>query len=78
MSQELQLGKYEFYPYEFDKSDTPTLEELVELLSKRKAKTRKDVKTPSRSLGIDHAVNDVATYRVGAGSLVNETEENVK
>jgi hypothetical protein len=27
---ELQLGKYKFYPYEFDKKETPTLEELVE------------------------------------------------
>ena len=25
---EFQLGKYEFYPYEFDKSEPPTLEEL--------------------------------------------------
>ena len=64
---ELQLGKYEFYPYEFDKSETPTLQELMECLekaksrvrtgidrdwvSKAKAKTGKDVKTPSRSIG---------------------------
>lgn len=47
---ELQLGKYEFYPYEFDKSKTPTLEDLKELLRKAKAKSEKDVKTPSRSI----------------------------
>lgn len=50
MSQELQLGKYEFYPYEFDKSKTPTLEELEELLRRFRAKHKKDVKTLSRSL----------------------------
>lgn len=51
MSQELVLGKYEFYPYpkEF-REPPPTLEELVELLRKAKAKSEKDVKTPSRSL----------------------------
>jgi len=48
---ELQLGKYEFYPYEFDASTGPTLEELREMLRKAKAKTGKDVKTPSRSIG---------------------------
>ena len=65
---ELQLGKYEFYPYEFERSETPTLEELMELLekaksrvrtgsdsdwvfSRTKAKTGKNVKTPSRSTG---------------------------
>lgn len=47
MSQELQLGKYEFYPYEFDKSKTPTLDDLRELLRKAKARRQKDVKTPS-------------------------------
>ena len=31
MSQELQLGKYEFYLYEFDEDrETPSLEELLE------------------------------------------------
>ena len=31
MNQELQLGKYEFYPYEFDEDrETPSLEELLE------------------------------------------------
>ena len=43
MSQELQLGKYEFYPYEFDKSKTPTLEDLQKLLKKAKARQRKAV-----------------------------------
>ena len=51
MSQELQLGKYEFYPYEFDKSETSTLDELRKMLRKAKAKNGKDVKTPSRSVG---------------------------
>ena len=41
MSQELQLGKYEFYPYEFDKDKTPTLEDLKKLLKKAKANRRK-------------------------------------
>lgn len=51
MSQELVLGKYEFYPYEFDENrEVPSLEELVELLRKAKAKTGKDVETSSRSL----------------------------
>lgn len=49
MSQELQLGKYEFYPYEFDKDETPTLEELKKLLRKAKVTSDRDVKTPSRS-----------------------------
>ena len=31
MNQELQLGKYEFYPYEFDEDrETPSLEALLE------------------------------------------------
>ena len=31
MNQELQLGKYEFYPYEFDEDkEVPSLEELLE------------------------------------------------
>lgn len=38
MSQELQLGKYEFYPYEFDKEKAVTLDELLERLEKRKTK----------------------------------------
>lgn len=38
MSQELQLGKYEFYPYPDEFIEPPpTLEELVELLQKAKA-----------------------------------------
>ena len=38
MSQELQLGRYEFYPYtDEDFKNTPSLEELVELLRKEKA-----------------------------------------
>lgn len=41
MSQELQLGKYEFYPYEFDKDKTPTLEDLKKLLKRAKADSRK-------------------------------------
>ncbi len=51
MSQELQLGKYEFYPYEFDAGQAPTLEELREMLRKAKATSEKDVKTPSRPIG---------------------------
>jgi hypothetical protein len=35
MSQELQLGKYEFYPYPDDLfENAPSLEELVEILKK--------------------------------------------
>ena len=51
MSQQLVLGKYEFYPYpkEF-REPPPTLEELVELLREAKAGSEKDVKTPSRSV----------------------------
>ena len=64
---ELQLGKYEFYPYEFDGSEPPTLEELMEWLAKAKGRVRtgsdsdwvskgiakigKEVNTPSRSIG---------------------------
>jgi hypothetical protein len=48
---ELQLGKYEFYPYPKELIDTsPTLEELIELLRRAKADGEKDVKTPSRSV----------------------------
>ncbi len=74
MSQELQLGKYEFYPYPEEFRDPPpTLEELVELLRKAKAGSEKDVKTPRELLtDAGHAVNDVALCRVGAESLVNK------
>lgn len=41
MSQELQLGKYEFYPYEFDENNVQTLEELLERLERKKATNRK-------------------------------------
>lgn len=54
MSQELQLGKYEFYPYEFDKSEALTIEEPKELLRKAKARREKEVKTPFRSLDRRH------------------------
>lgn len=65
---ELQLGKYEFYPYPNEFREPPsTLEELVELLRRAKAdlsepgavatgflaakaKSEKDIKTPSRTL----------------------------
>jgi len=50
MSQELQLGKYEFHPYEFDAGQALTMEELSEMLRKAKAKSEKDVETPSRSI----------------------------
>lgn len=51
MSQELILGKYEFYPYPKKFRDSPpTLEELAELLREAKATNEKDVKTPFRSL----------------------------
>ncbi len=48
---ELQVGKYEFYPYP-KKCMEPglTLEEWVELLRGAKARSEKDVKTPSRCL----------------------------
>ena len=36
MNQELQLGKYEFYPYEFDEGrEVPSLEELLERYRKK-------------------------------------------
>ncbi len=59
---ELQLGKYEFYPYPNGFIEpSPTLEELVELLQKAKAKSEKDVKKPRDPLtDADHFVNDVA------------------
>lgn len=31
MSQELQLGKYEFYSYEFDEREQPALQDLEKL-----------------------------------------------
>lgn len=65
MSQELVLGKYEFYPYpkEF-REPSPTLEELVELLRKAKAGTRRTLKRPHELLtGADHAVSNVAKSR---------------
>ncbi len=43
MSQELKKGKYEFYPYEFDKSNNPTLDDLKEWL--KKAKTDNKIRT---------------------------------
>lgn len=51
MSQELQLGKYKFYPYEFDNRKTPTLEEIVELwekIRKKKARPKKSVSCAKR------------------------------
>ena len=45
MSQELQLGKYEFYPYEFDKDKTSALEDLKKLLKKAKAYWRRPSRT---------------------------------
>ncbi len=52
MSQELKLGKYEFFPYTDDKGKPlPTVEELLEFLrSPAKAKCENDVKTSSRSI----------------------------
>ena len=48
---ELVVGKYEFYPYPQEvREPPPTLEELVKLLREDKAKSEKDVKTPSRSI----------------------------
>jgi len=47
---ELQLGKYEFYPYPDEFIEPPrTLEELVELMRKAKAESEKDAKAPSIS-----------------------------
>jgi len=57
MSQELQLGKYEFYPYEFDKSETHSLEDLTALLKKAKARKKKGVKTPAPSVSKRRANN---------------------
>lgn len=48
MSQELQLGKYTFYPHEFDKSETPTLDDLKNLLKKRKNEKRKSSRSNER------------------------------
>jgi hypothetical protein len=45
---ELQLGKYEFYPYPNEFNEPPTLEELVELLRKVEAESEKDINKPSR------------------------------
>ena len=47
MNQELQLGKYEFYPYEFDEDrEVPSLEELLEryrqMSEDEKSKVSKD------------------------------------
>ena len=58
MSQELVLGKYEFYPYpkEF-REPTPTLEELVELMRRLKPEMRRTLKRPiDLSTGADPAV----------------------
>lgn len=62
---ELQLGKYEFYPYPTEfREPPPTLEELVELLQEAKAGSGKDFKRPLDLLtDPDHAVNDVANCR---------------
>jgi hypothetical protein len=49
MSQELQLGRYEFYPYEFDEDKTPTLEDLKKLQKKAKANKRKS--SPKKRAG---------------------------
>lgn len=51
MSQELQLGKYEFYPYEFEKEIAHSLEELVELLEKAKSRNRTLRKRTQRTPG---------------------------
>lgn len=48
MSQEVQLGKYEFYPCEFDNSTTLTLEELKDLLRKARADNKKAVNSRSK------------------------------
>lgn len=51
MKQELQLGKYEFYPYEFEKETTDNLlEEFKKMLKdcKRKEKTSLDKSAKSK------------------------------
>jgi len=48
MTQELQLGKYEFYPYEFDKDKIPTLEDLKKLLKEAKSRSRKALKAAKK------------------------------
>lgn len=46
---ELIVGKYKFYPYEFDKKETQTLGELVERWKKIKAKKARPKKSASRA-----------------------------
>ena len=49
---DLVVGKYKFYPCPKESIEpSPTLEELVELLREAKAKSEKDVKTSSQSVG---------------------------
>ncbi len=47
---ELVVGKYKFYPYEFDKDKTPDLEEIVRRLEKEKRRKRvsKDKLAPQK------------------------------
>lgn len=68
---ELVVGKYEFYPYEFDEyREIPSLEELLEFLkSTIEPRARRTLKRPLDLWNeADHAVNDVAKRRAGAGS----------
>ncbi len=62
MSEELQLGKYEFYPYpkEF-REPSPTLDELVELLRKTRSGNGNNIKMPSRTVDTadDAAIADL-------------------
>lgn len=46
---ELIVGKYKFYPYEFDKREPLTLDELVERREKIKAKKERPKKSASRA-----------------------------
>ncbi len=74
MNQELQIGKYEFYPYPGeDFKDAPSLEELLEFLkSPAKAKSEKDDKTPSQFSGRSQPRRKRRSYVPrNAGSLVN-------
>jgi hypothetical protein len=47
---ELIVGKYKFYQYEIDGRKTETLNGLKALLRQAKAKSKRDVKTPSKSV----------------------------
>lgn len=56
---ELVVGKYEFYPYERDRCETHTVEELLEMLEKTKGRRGEDVRRPcARNRRSRKSVND--------------------